>query len=245
MGFESAFFKPTHLAGCPRLQQRTPAYQPSRLRAQTSDNTVKIPSPYSKVAPKGDLVLAKVAEEENKTLGGILLPTTAHRRPTSGDVVSVGDGRVGERTREFTLKAGDTIIYNKFGLGATDIEVDGELHILIKEDDVIGTLPRSGATAADVKDLKPINDRVLVKVQEEADVTAGGVLLPLTAKEKPIAGVVVRTGAGKLQEDGTRKAPKVKEGDSILYFKWAGDNMETPDGDKFVSLHESDLLCKL
>lgn len=50
---------------------------------------------------------------------------------------------------------------------------------------------------------------VSVQVQEDADVSAGGVLLPITAKEKPIAGTVVRTGPGKLQEDGSRKAPRV------------------------------------
>lgn len=159
--------------------------------------------------------------------------------------MALGDGKVGAQTRQFTLSVGNTIIYNKFGLGATDLDVQGDLHILIKEDDCIGTLPRSGATAADIVDLQPLGDRVLVKVQEDADVSAGGVLLPITAKEKPIAGTVVRTGPGKLQEDGSRKAPRVKQGDHILYFKWAGDNMETPEGEKYVALHEQDLLCKL
>ena len=55
----------------------------------------------------------------------------------------------------------------------------------------------------------------LLQVQEEADVTAGGVMLPLTAKEKPIAGTVVRTGPGKLQEEGTRSSPKAS---SICLF---------------------------
>ena len=79
-------------------------------------------------------------------------------------MAAVGDGRVGERTQEFQLKAGDTIVYSKFGIGATDLEVQGETYVLIKEDDCIGTLPRPGATAADVPELKPIGDRVLLKV---------------------------------------------------------------------------------
>lgn len=86
------------------------------------------------------------------------------RGSRAGTVEAVGDGRVGERTQEFQLKAGDTIVYSKFGIGATDLEVQGETYVLIKEDDCIGTMPRPGATAADVPELKPIGDRVLLKV---------------------------------------------------------------------------------
>ncbi len=82
----------------------------------------------------------------------------------AGDIVAVGDGKVGEVTQEFDLSVGQTILYSKFGIGATDISVQGAMHVLIREDDVIGTMPRSGATAADVPDLKPAADRVLIKV---------------------------------------------------------------------------------
>jgi chaperonin GroES len=118
------------------------------------------------VTPKGDLVLARVAESEEKTSGGILLPTSAQKRPTSGDIVALGDGQVGSKQRSFALKVGDTILYSKFGIGTTDLELQGESHILIREDDVIGVLPRSPATAADLHELKPAGDRVLVRVSE-------------------------------------------------------------------------------
>ena len=85
---------------------------------------------------------------------------------------------------------------------------------------------------------------VAVQVQESADVSVGGIMLPDSAKEKPIAGRVVRVGPGKREKDGSRKEPKVKEGDSVLYFKWAGDQMETPSGEQFVVVHESDILCR-
>ena len=78
--------------------------------------------------------------------------------------MAVGDGKIGETIQTFDLNVGQTILYSKFGIGATDITVQGDLHVLIREDDVIGTLPRSGATAADVPDLKPAADRVLIKV---------------------------------------------------------------------------------
>ena len=194
--------------------------------------------------PKGDLVLAKVADMEEKTTGGIVLPTAAQKRPTSGDVVALGDGKVGTKTHTFCLTVGDTVIYSKFGLGATDLEIQGEEHILIREDDVIGIMPRSSATADDIPELRPVGDRILVRVKAQGAVTMGGVILPDSAKERPMTGTVVRCGPGKMEDDGTRKAPKVKEGDSVIYFKYAGDNMETPSGELYVVLHENDILCK-
>lgn len=184
--------------------------------------------------------MAKVAELEEKTTGGILLPTSSQKRPTSGDVVEVGDAD-GMR-----LGKGDTILYNKFGLGATDIMLGGELHIIIAEDDVIGVMPRSGATADDIPELKPSGDRVLLKVREDSDVSAGGVILSQASKEKPVSGTVVRVGEGKLDEEsGERKAIKVAVGDDVVYFKYAGDVMETSSGEKYIVLHESDILCKM
>ena len=209
------------------------------------------PPPSPQLTPRGEYVLAAVASAESKTTSGVLLPTSAQKAPTSGDVVAVGAGAPprkaagGAAPVPLDLKPGDTILYSKFGLGATDLKLGGKDHILIRASDVIGTLPRSGATAADIPALAPAADRVLLKVTPAAGVTAGGVVLPDSAKEKPVAGVVVRTGPGKRDEEtGERVAPKVKEGDRVLYFKWAGDAMETPSGDAFVVLHESDILCK-
>jgi chaperonin GroES len=85
-------------------------------------------------------------------------------------VVAVGDAKLkGGKARPFTLKPGDTILYSKFGIGVTEVEVQGELHILLREDDVIGVLPRSGASAGDVPELRPVGDRVLIKVRASGD----------------------------------------------------------------------------
>ena len=110
-------------------------------------------------------------------------------------------------------------------------------------------LPSSGAVADDIPHLQPAGDRVLVEVEESADVTVGGVVLPEDAKERPVSGRVVRVGPGKYDKDaeegkGGRKAPRVAPGDRVLYFKYAGDSMETPDGTKFIVLREDDVLCK-
>ena len=80
-------------------------------------------------------------------------------------MAALGDGQLGDVTIDFELQEGDTVLYSKFGIGTTDIEVQGEDFLLIRESDVIGKLPRAGATAADVPDLMPLGDRVLVKVR--------------------------------------------------------------------------------
>jgi chaperonin GroES len=191
---------------------------------------------------------------ETKTRGGILLPAAAQRRPTSGDVVALGDGKPADGVgpaRQFTLAPGDTVLYSKFGFMYTDLKMasGGDEYILIREDDVIGTLPRASAVADDIPELKPLGDRVLVAVQDTADVTIGGVLLPDSAKERPLSGTVVRAGPGKWDASlndgkGGRVPIGVSPGDRVLYFKYAGDAMETPSGEQFIVLRGDDLLCK-
>lgn len=75
----------------------------------------------------------------------------------------VGDGRVGSMTHAFTTQPGDTVLYSKFGLGATELQVGGTDYILIREDDLIGIMPRSEATADDIPEMRPIGDRVLLQ----------------------------------------------------------------------------------
>ena len=81
----------------------------------------------------------------------------------------MGDGEVGGVQQDIDLSVGDTVVYSKFGIGAYDVRLGGEDYTLIKEDDIIGTMPRQGATAADVPELKPGGDRVLLKVGTCAD----------------------------------------------------------------------------
>eukprot|EP00879_Flechtneria_rotunda_P005171 GHRR01005453.1.p2 GENE.GHRR01005453.1~~GHRR01005453.1.p2 ORF type:complete len:133 (+),score=24.02 GHRR01005453.1:189-587(+) len=98
-----------------------------------------IPAGFTKIEPKGDRVVVKVAEQEEKTRGGILLPVSAQKRPTSGDVVSLGDGRLADNeVRNFWLKEGQTVLYSKFGFMYTDLKLGEQEFILIREDDVIG-----------------------------------------------------------------------------------------------------------
>ncbi|MBL8694381.1 MAG: co-chaperone GroES [Planctomycetes bacterium] len=92
--------------------------------------------------------------------------------------------------------------------------------------------------------LKPIEDRVLVKVLEAEEKTAGGIVLPDNAKEKPQRGRVVAVGNGKLLGDGKRQELSVKSGDEVIFGKYSGSDIKI-DGDEFKVLRESDLLAKI
>ena len=87
----------------------------------------------------------------------------------------------------------------------------------------------------------PLNDKILVERLEADDKTAGGIILPDTAKEKPQVGKVVEVGPGKLLDDGKRCQMSVKKNDEVIYGKYAGNEIEI-EGDKYVILRESDLL---
>ena len=89
--------------------------------------------------------------------------------------------------------------------------------------------------------LRPLHDRVLVRRIEESEKTAGGIIIPDSAKEKPQEGEVVSVGSGTLGDDGKRVSLDVKAGDHILFGKWSGSEV-TLDGEELLIMKESDIL---
>jgi chaperonin GroES len=89
--------------------------------------------------------------------------------------------------------------------------------------------------------IRPLQDRVLVKRVESEEKTKGGIIIPDTAKEKPIEGKVIAVGNGKVQEDGTVRKLDIKEGDRILFGKYAGTEVKL-DGEEHLILREDDIL---
>jgi chaperonin GroES len=89
--------------------------------------------------------------------------------------------------------------------------------------------------------IKPLHDRVVVRRIEEEARSPGGVIIPDTAKEKPMQGEVVAVGPGARDESGKRIAPDVKEGDTILFGKWSGTEVKL-DGEELLIMKESDIM---
>jgi len=89
--------------------------------------------------------------------------------------------------------------------------------------------------------IRPLNDRLLVQRLEEEEKTAGGIIIPDSAKEKPAEGKVVAVGPGKVSDSGERVALQVKDGDVILFSKYGGTDVKI-DGDDYLIMREDDVL---
>ncbi|MFP3870236.1 MAG: co-chaperone GroES [Syntrophobacteria bacterium] len=90
--------------------------------------------------------------------------------------------------------------------------------------------------------LRPLHDRVIVKRIEEDEKTSGGIIIPDTAKEKPQQGTVIAVGKGKILKNGDVMPPTVKEGDRILFGKYAGTDIKI-DGEEHLIMREDDILA--
>jgi chaperonin GroES len=89
--------------------------------------------------------------------------------------------------------------------------------------------------------VRPLHDRVLVKRVQEETKTAGGIIIPDSAKEKPVEGVVVAVGPGKVLDNGTKVVPSVKAGNRILFSKYAGTEVKI-SGEEQLIMREDDIL---
>ncbi|MCK5257003.1 MAG: co-chaperone GroES [Deltaproteobacteria bacterium] len=89
--------------------------------------------------------------------------------------------------------------------------------------------------------IKPLQDRIIVKRIEEEEKTKGGIIIPDSAKEKPMEGEVIAVGSGKVLDNGTKQAPEVKEGDRILFGKYSGTEVKI-DGVEHLIMREDDIL---
>lgn len=92
--------------------------------------------------------------------------------------------------------------------------------------------------------LKPLHDRVLVKRVQEEETTKGGIIIPDTAKEKPIKGEIVAAGPGKVADDGKRIEMTVQTGDKVMFNKYAGTEVKV-DGEELLVMREDDILATI
>ncbi len=93
-----------------------------------------------KIKPLQDRILVQRVAEEQKTKGGIIIPDTAKEKPIEGSVVAVGSGRVGDDGKRIPLevKEGDKILFGKYG--GTEVKIDGEEYLIMREDDILGII---------------------------------------------------------------------------------------------------------
>lgn len=90
--------------------------------------------------------------------------------------------------------------------------------------------------------IRPLHDRIIVRRLEEEEKTKGGIIIPDTAKEKPIEGKVIAVGEGKINKDGTKIPMEVKKGDRVLFSKYAGTEVKI-DGEEHLIMREDEVLA--
>ena len=88
---------------------------------------------------------------------------------------------------------------------------------------------------------RPLHDRVLVRKAEAAEKTAGGIIIPDSAQEKPMEGQIVAVGTGYVNDNGEKRPLDVQQGDMVIYSKWAGTEV-TIDGEELMVMKESDII---
>ena len=96
----------------------------------------------TKIRPLQDRVIVQRVKEEEKTKGGIIIPDTAKEKPQEGEVIAVGNGKVQEdgSLRKLDVKAGDRILFGKYS--GTEVKLDGEEHLILREDDILGVIEK-------------------------------------------------------------------------------------------------------
>ncbi|KAK9989842.1 hypothetical protein SO802_030081 [Lithocarpus litseifolius] len=161
---------------------------------------------YTDIKPLGDRVLVKIKTAEEKMDGGILVPT-AQTKPQGGEVVATGEGKIVGKS-----KIGTQIVYSKYT--GTEVEFNGSKHLILKDDDIVGILESD-----DAKELKPLNDRVLIKV--------------------------IAVGPGPLDEEGNRKPLSLASGSIVMYSNYAGNEFKGKDGYDYIALRVSDVMAVL
>ena len=92
--------------------------------------------------------------------------------------------------------------------------------------------------------IKPLGEKILVKRLEAEEKTAGGIVIPDSAKEKPKEGKVIAVGSGRVLDDGTRSEMQLKAGDRIIFSSYAGNEIDV-DGDEYLIMAEEDVLAKV
>jgi len=90
--------------------------------------------------------------------------------------------------------------------------------------------------------VRPLHDRLIIQRLEEGEQTIGGIIVPDAAKEKPQRGKVFAVGQGKVRDDGSRQQPDVKDGDTILFGKYSGQEIKI-DGEEYLIMREDDVLA--
>mmetsp|Transcript_15464 Transcript_15464/g.32701 ORF Transcript_15464/g.32701 Transcript_15464/m.32701 type:complete len:242 (+) Transcript_15464:133-858(+) len=195
------------------------------------------------VTPTNNFILVKLAPVEDETEGGILLTGSAKIKKTEGTVISVGPGKTHQESGllfPMPVETGEGVVYGKYD--GTELDYEGEKHTLIRDDDVLVKFSGDKLTleSADV-----VSDNVLVKVEDNEEETASGLVIAATAKKgsKPSTGEVAKVGPGKMASNGEIMTVDIGVGDMVKFRDFAGNEVSI-EGGEFAVVKMTDILAK-
>lgn len=193
--------------------------------------------------PLWNNILVKVKPAVSETTGGIFIPDSAKERPTEGEVISTGPGRIHPETGlqlNIAVSVGDNVLYGKYD--GIELKYNDWDHQLIKDDDVLLTFRGSIAT---VENVECVKDQVLIELPAKADASASGIIMstPDTKSKRPDRGVVVKIGQGRQAGNGAIMPIRVAPGDNVRFRDFAGSEVKL--GTKnYVVIRAYDILAK-
>jgi chaperonin GroES len=195
------------------------------------------------VVPTNNFILVKIAAAVEETEGGILLTGKAKLTKTEGVVMATGPGKTHPDTGalfEMPMNVGDNVVYGEFD--GTEIDIDGEKHTLIRDDDV---LVKFSGDALSMESCDVLRDSVLVYVETKETSTEGGILLAQlsSTQDRPSTGKVVKVGPGRFATNGERMPMEIDEGDFIKFRDYAGKEVDI-EGEEYTVVSALDILAK-
>ena len=211
----------------------------SSLQAKIDGRTVEAGS----VTPTNNFVLVKIPPAKEETEGGIFLTGKAKLTKSEGLVISTGPGKMHPDTGalfEMPVSKGDNVVYGEFD--GTAIDIDGEKHTLIRDDDVLVKFSGDELT---LESCDVLRDAVLVYVETKETETEGGLLIAQSSnsESRPSTGKVVKVGPGRSAANGERVKMQINEGDFIKFRDYAGNEVEI-EGEEYTVVYALDILAK-
>ena len=162
----------------------------------------------------------KLAKSSDVTTGGLFMPTSATEKPQEGIVVLAGPGKPHPETGHVVpndVKEGDLVLISEYA--GEKVDYCGEKHTFVSADQVLGVFEGG---APKVGNFKPLKDRVLVQLEEQASETTSGIALATEGSEEPTQGEVVSVGEGGRTPMGELLPMGISPGENVLYGKYAG-----------------------
>ncbi|CAN8062070.1 unnamed protein product [Agarophyton chilense] len=211
------------------------------MTAAAASHTLNGKSISGPLQPVAHNILVKVAEAPDSTAGGLFLAASAKEKPTYGEAIGVGPGKYFPNGQKvpMDIEKGDYVLYGKYG--GTDLDYDGDKHTIITQDDILCKLENGQYDASAVL---PVQDRLLVKVDQAPEETSSGILLSKTSQDKSTSGKIVAMGPGRFMENGKMEPLAFSIGDTVYYGKYSGAEVEF-GGEAHMMIRMADVYAKL